>query len=47
MAMHLTESGTPVHCLTAADLLASKQATGRDKDTEDIEFLKIKLATKT
>ena len=46
MVVHLTESGTPVHCLAAADLLTSKLATGRGKDTDDIEFLKIKLAPK-
>jgi len=43
MVIHKTASGTPVHCLSPADLLASKKATGRDKDTDDIEFLKIKL----
>lgn len=42
MVVHRTSSGIPVHCVSTADLLASKQATGRPKDSEDIEFLKIK-----
>jgi hypothetical protein len=35
-----TEHGTPVRCLSAAQLLAAKQAANRPQDQQDIEFLK-------
>ncbi|HEY5913998.1 MAG TPA: hypothetical protein VJA21_25700 [Verrucomicrobiae bacterium] len=34
-----TEQGTEVHCLSAAHLLAAKQAANRPQDQADIEFL--------
>lgn len=34
-----TERGTPVQCLSGADLLAAKQAANRPQDQLDIEFL--------
>lgn len=41
--LHQTASGIPVQCVSPEDLLKSKLATGRSRDSEDIEFLKIKL----
>ena len=39
---HRTENGSPVKCLAGADLLASKEATNRPQDQEDIAFLRRK-----
>ena len=38
----VTESGTPVRCLTDEDLLRSKEAAGRPQDAADAEFLRLK-----
>ena len=43
MVLHHTETGVPVKCAATADLLTSKLSTGRSRDDDDIEFLKIKL----
>lgn len=39
---HLTEEGTPVRCLSGADLLVSKRQANRPADAADIEFLEKK-----
>lgn len=41
-----TENGTPVHCLSTRDLLASKEAANRPEDQMDIAFLRRKLELK-
>ena len=40
---HKTENGTPVKCLSIADLLACKEAANRPQDQDDIQFLRRKL----
>ena len=39
-----SEDGIPVKCLGSKDLLAAKEAAGREQDLEDAEFLRLKLA---
>jgi hypothetical protein len=41
-AIHQTEEGTPVKCLSGRDLLAGKKAAGRPQDQQDIDFLEQK-----
>lgn len=40
---HQSETGVPIHCLSARHLLAAKKAANRPQDQVDIEFLEEKL----
>jgi hypothetical protein len=41
--VHETEHGTPVRCLSTADLLEAKRRANRPSDQDDIRFLTLKL----
>jgi hypothetical protein len=42
LAIHETENGTPVKCLSGNDLLESKKKANRPQDQLDIQFLEKK-----
>jgi hypothetical protein len=41
---HVTENGTRVRCMSAAQLLQTKRASNRPQDADDIRFLEVKAA---